>query len=406
RAVVRAPRLRASRRLRRVPAPRRVRRGHVVARDRPLPRVARVARVPRAPGGPPPAAPRRGRRGVPPARRAAPVADPPGRRGLAARPRGRARRGRSARRRWLGRGPRRGRGGTGVSALVIRAARLVEPDGAASPPVDVTVRAGRVESVASAAAGAPGDAAVLDAGGRLLLPGFVDAHVHGEAAVLDEDVQLAMLRQGVTSVVVGQDGVSWAPSPRPGEATAGSAGTEPGGSLHDAAAWASGYLAAINGEPPTSRGGPAADLLATYDGTTRVNVGYLAPHGTIRYAVLGPAARPASRGEVDRMVALLAGALDDGALGMSTGLEYVPAAYADEAELVALTSVLAARGLPHVSHMRGYEDRAGPAFAELVRVARASGAATHVSHYHGPAAELLGYVDDARAQGLDVTFDT
>src|SRR5690606_29420412 len=242
--------------------------------------------------------------------------------------------------------------------------------------------------------------------GRLLLPGFVDAHVHGEAAVLDEDVQLAMLRQGVTSVVVGQDGVSWAPSPRPGEATAGSAGTEPGGSLHDAAAWASGYFAAINGEHPTFRGGPVADLLATYDGTTRVNVGYLAPHGTIRYAVLGPAARPASRGEVDRMVALLAGALDDGALGMSTGLEYVPAAYADEAELVALTSVLAARGLPHVSHMRGYEDKAGPAFAELVRIARTSGVATHVSHYHGPAAELLGYVDDAHAQGLDVTFDS
>ena len=293
-----------------------------------------------------------------------------------------------------------------MSTLVIRGARLVEPDGAASPPVDVTVRAGRVEIVAPAAAGAPDAAAALDAGGRLLLPGFVDAHVHGEAAVLDEDVQLAMLRQGVTSVVVGQDGVSWAPSPRPGESTAGGAGTEPGGSLHDAAAWASGYFAAINGEHPTFRGGPVADLLATYDGTTRVNVGYLAPHGTIRYAVLGPAARSAARGEVDRMVALLAGALDDGALGMSTGLEYVPAAYADEAELVALTSVLAARGLPHVSHMRGYEDRAGPAFAELVRVARASGAATHVSHYHGPAAELLGYVDDARDQGLDVTFDS
>ncbi len=68
--------------------------------------------------------------------------------------------------------------------------------------------------------------------------------------------------------------------------------------------------------------------------------------------------------------------------------------------------MLAARGLPHVSHMRGYEGKAGPAFAELVRVARTSGVATHVSHYHGPAAELLGYVDDAHAQGLDVTFDS
>ncbi|QJW36053.1 N-acyl-D-amino-acid deacylase family protein [Cellulosimicrobium protaetiae] len=291
-----------------------------------------------------------------------------------------------------------------MSALVVRGARLVLPDGGASSPVDVTVRAGRVESVAPAAATAPADADVLDAGERLLLPGFVDAHVHGEAAVLDEDVQLAMLRQGVTSVVVGQDGVSYAPSPAPGEASG--PGDETASGLHDAATWASGYFAAINGEHPTFRGGSVADLLATYDRSTRVNVGYLAPHGTIRYAVLGAAARTATPAETDRMRALLTAALDDGALGMSTGLEYVPATYADEAELVALTGVLAARRLPHVSHMRGYEDKAGPAFAELVRVARASGVATHVSHYHGPAAELLGYVDDAHAQGLDVTFDS
>ncbi|WP_086150855.1 amidohydrolase family protein [Cellulosimicrobium sp. KWT-B] len=288
-----------------------------------------------------------------------------------------------------------------MSALVVRGARLVEPDGGPSAPVDVTVRAGRVEGVAPAAGTAPAGADVLDADGRLLLPGFVDAHVHGEAAVLDDDVQLAMLRQGVTSVVVGQDGVSYAPSPRP-DADGGPAAS----GLHDAAAWASGYFAAINGEHPTFRGGSVADLLATYDGTTRVNVGYLAPHGTIRYAVLGAAARPATPAETDRMLALLASALDDGSLGLSTGLEYVPATYADEAELVALARVLAARGVPHVSHMRGYEDRAGPAFAELVRVARASGVATHVSHYHGPAAELLGYVDDAHAAGLDVTFDS
>ncbi|WP_264030006.1 N-acyl-D-amino-acid deacylase family protein [Cellulosimicrobium sp. SH8] len=291
-----------------------------------------------------------------------------------------------------------------MSALVVRGARLVEPDGGASVPVDVTVHAGRVESIVPAGSAAPAGVDTLDAGGRLLLPGFVDAHVHGEAAVLDEDVQLAMLRQGVTSVVVGQDGVSYAPSPAPGEERA--AGDETASGLHDAAAWAAGYFAAINGAHPTFRGGSVADLLATYDRTTRVNVGYLAPHGTIRYAVLGAAARAATPAETDRMRALLTAALDDGALGMSTGLEYVPATYADEAELVALTSVLAARGLPHVSHMRGYEDKAGPAFAELVRVARTSGVATHVSHYHGPAAELLGYVDDAHAQGLDVTFDS
>ncbi|MGN7704522.1 hypothetical protein ACTJIY_10165, partial [Cellulosimicrobium sp. 22598] len=77
-----------------------------------------------------------------------------------------------------------------MSALVVRGARLVGPDGGASSPVDVTVRGGRVESVgpAAGARALPEDVVVLDAGGRLVLPGFVDAHVHGEAAVLDEDV--------------------------------------------------------------------------------------------------------------------------------------------------------------------------------------------------------------------------
>ncbi|WP_454043100.1 N-acyl-D-amino-acid deacylase family protein [Cellulosimicrobium sp. Marseille-Q8652] len=278
--------------------------------------------------------------------------------------------------------------------LVVHGARLPAADGGFSGPVDVMLAGGRVASVSPAgrSTALPDGARLLDAGGRLALPGLIDAHVHGAAAVLDDDVQLAMLRQGVTGIVVGQDGVSYAPSPPD--------------AAHDAHAWASAYFAAIDGEHPTFRGGSLADLLATYDGTTRVNVGSLAAHGTIRYAVLGPAARAATAAERDRMVALLRAALDDGALGMSTGLEYVPAAYADEDEVVALARVVAARGLPHVSHMRGYEDRAGPAFAELVRIARAAGVATHVSHYHGPADELVGYVDDARAAGLDVTFDS
>lgn len=304
---------------------------------------------------------------------------------------------------------------TGTGTLRITAARLPQPDGTLSDPVDLHVVRGRVAAITRPGGAGPGTAspggarpggagpggtrpaerpaeqpesATLDAGGRVALPGLIDTHTHAEAAVLDPEVQLALLRQGVTTVVTGQDGVSFAPS--------------------DAATyrWAAGYFAAINGEHPTFSGGSVRELLATYDGTTPVNVAYLAPHGTIRYRAMGTAQRPATDDELARMVALLGEALDDGACGLSTGLEYVPAAYADERELVALASVVAARGLPHVSHMRGYEERAGGAFAELTRIARASGVATHVSHFHGPAAELAGLVDDARSGGLDVTFDS
>ncbi|WP_235915304.1 N-acyl-D-amino-acid deacylase family protein [Puerhibacterium puerhi] len=274
-----------------------------------------------------------------------------------------------------------------MTDLVVRGALLPQPDGGTSGPQDLHVTAGRVAAVVPSGRPLP-DVAVLEADERLALPGFVDAHTHAVAAVFDPEVQLALLRQGVTSVVVGQDGVGPAPSD---EATA---------------TWAAQYFAAIDGAHPFFGGGSVAQLLATYDGTTPVNVATLVPHGTLRRLVTGAAQRPATGDEVARMVAVLEQALDDGAVGLSTGLEYVPAAWADEAELVALCRAVARRGLPHVSHMRGYEAAAPGAFAELERVARASGVATHVSHLHGPADLLGALVDDAAATGLDVTFDS
>ncbi|RPF22417.1 family 20 glycosylhydrolase [Myceligenerans xiligouense] len=294
------------------------------------------------------------------------------------------------------------RGGRPPAAevTVVRGARLPLPDGSLSEPVDLHLADGRVARVAPAGAGPVPDGPVtdcpapdghapagpvLDADGRIALPGLIDAHSHAEGTVFDPDVQLALLRQGVTTVVTGQDGVSYAPGD---------------------GSWPAAYFAAILGDHPRYRGPRVRDLLAGYDGTVPVNVAYLAPHGTIRHAVLGGSPKRATKKDLARLRALLRQALADGACGLSTGLEYVPGGYADERELVTLAEVVAKRGLPHVSHMRGYEDKAGDAFAELVRVARASGAATHVSHYHGPAAELAGYVDEARAEGLDVTFDS
>ena len=312
---------------------------------------------------------------------------------------------------------------------VVHGVRLPDASSTTGLTEPVDLHLGRRVIAVSPAGRRPTGVDVLDGDGRVALPGLVDAHVHGEAAVLDPEVQHAMLRQGVTSIVVGQDGVSFAPSHVTGaeslrsagaalsHATGTGAGTDRIPARHpsssssasadlDATTWASRYFSAINGEHPTFRGGGVADLLATYDGTTPVNVAYLVPHGTLRYALLGDSDRPATPAERDLLVAALVDGLDAGAVGMSTGLEYVPAAYADREELVALALVLARRGLPHVSHMRGYEDRAGAAMAELVSIAVETGVATHVSHYHGPAAELAGYVDDALASGLDVSFDS
>nr|WP_221473592.1 amidohydrolase family protein [Planomonospora venezuelensis] len=270
---------------------------------------------------------------------------------------------------------------TSVFDVLIHGGRVVDGTGAAPYPADVGVRDGRIEAVGDLSRADVPRAARIDASGRLVAPGFIDAHVHGDATVLDPEVQLAALRQGVTTFVLGQDGLSFAPS------------------SPQALRFVTRYFAAINGAHPALDGGPVsvARLLATYDRTTALNTAYLVPHGTVRHTA---GADPAA------MLRLVERGLEEGAAGLSSGLEYIPGRYGDAAELAALCAPVAAAGLPYVTHMRGYEEKASAGMAEARLIAERSGAALHVSHYHGPGAELAGMVDDALAAGLDVTFDS
>src|SRR5699024_3866518 len=122
-------------------------------------------------------------------------------------------------------------------------------------------------------------------------------------------------------------------------------------------AWASEYFAAINGPHPSVAGGSVAGLLSTNDGTVPLNVAYLVPSGTVRHQVMGRADRPDGPEERAAMTALVAKAVADGAVGLSTGLDYTPGLFADADEIAALCTPLAPAGLPYVTHMRGgYEE--------------------------------------------------
>lgn len=271
---------------------------------------------------------------------------------------------------------------------VIRGGWVV--DGTAAPPFrsDLAVAGAEIAAVGVL----PGAIAhrEIDASGRYLMPGFVDAHAHGDALAATEDVQLAALRQGVTTLVLGQDGLSFAPA---------SAATV------DAVAR---YFGPINGPcPPELAGGcSVADLLSHYDRSTALNVAYLAPAGTIRAEHKGFADGPSSDSEIRAMRSTVERALADGAVGVSTGLEYVPGRFAGAGEVAAMCAPLAETGGVYVSHMRGYEADAWRGIAELVDIARRSGAAAHASHYHGPANMLTSLVDGARDEGVDLTFDS
>ena len=272
--------------------------------------------------------------------------------------------------------------------LVLRNGWVV--DGSGCPPMraDLAVTGDRIEAVGHLPEGTGREE--MDVGGCLVLPGLIDAHVHGDALLGDPEVQEAALRQGVTTFVLGQDGVSFAPSDA---ATATYAGE---------------YFAAVNGPTPVELrdGVSVAELLGWYDGASALNAAYLVPHGTIRYRVLRDAPRPPEAEELAAMRRLVEEGLAEGAVGLSTGLDYLPGRHADAEEIAALCAPVAAAGLPYVTHMRGYEALADVGVAEVERIAALSGVAVHISHYHGPANMLAGLVDGARDRGIDVTFDS
>ncbi|WP_159573301.1 amidohydrolase family protein [Curtobacterium sp. 18060] len=267
--------------------------------------------------------------------------------------------------------------------VLLRGGSVLGADGA---PVraDVLVTDAVIRAV-GADLDAPADAHVIDCDGRLVLPGFVDAHSHAGSLVFDEGVQLALLRQGVTTIVTGQDGVG----PAPGD-----------GSYADT------YFAAIDGPHPTYRGGGVDGLLTTYDGTTPINVATLVPAGTVRHEVMGDDPGPADSAQLAAMRELVRDGLADGAVGLATGLDYVPGLFAGTAELAALcTEVAAVDGL-YVSHMRGgYEGNARAGLDEIADIVRASGVRAHVSHLHAPVDLAVTALAELEAEGAPMSFD-
>ncbi|MGH8888367.1 MAG: amidohydrolase family protein, partial [Acidothermaceae bacterium] len=124
------------------------------------------------------------------------------------------------------------------------------------------------------------------------------------------------------------------------------------------------------------------------------------------YEVLGAVSRRAEPDEVAAMQRLAEAGFEQGALGLSSGLDYVPGRFADAAELGALSQVATRYGAPYVTHMRGYEAAAANGISEVRRIAELSGVSPHVSHYHGPANMLTALIDELRADGIDATFDS
>ncbi|MDB5308970.1 MAG: N-acyl-D-glutamate deacylase [Gemmataceae bacterium] len=272
--------------------------------------------------------------------------------------------------------------------LIIRNGRVVDGSGLPWVRADVGITGDRIAAVGPL--GAAEAKTVLDAAGKVVCPGFVDAHVHGDLALLADPAHEPAVRQGVTTYVLGQDGVAFAP---------GSPATQQ---------YIRRYTAGFNGNFPTpgKEWRTVADYLALFDRSCAINVCTLIPNGNVRMEAMGLDSRKPTAAELRHMRQLVREGMDQGAVGVSSGLDYVPSIYADEDELAALCEEIAPFGGVYVTHMRGYNPQKAPAaLAEVFNIGRRAGCGVHVSHFNCLADQTVPLLEAARAVGVDVTFD-
>ena len=242
-----------------------------------------------------------------------------------------------------------------------------------------------------------GSAHRIDARGMIVAPGFIDMHSHSGLVLMEDPHHEPKVRQGVTTEVIGVDGCSYAPMP--GE--------------DDLRAFVR-FNAGLDGRPDIDyQWRTVAGYLSRLDRRIAINAAYLIGNSALRICTVGWEDRPATRAELADMQALLREGMQEGAFGLSTGLDYPPGAYASTDELVALSGEGAQLGGIYHTHVR-YQlgDRFLDPFREALEIGRRSSIPIHVTHFYrrvnapGSSAQLLGVIEDGRDEGLDVTFDS
>jgi N-acyl-D-aspartate/D-glutamate deacylase len=246
--------------------------------------------------------------------------------------------------------------------IVFKGARLIDGTGGPSRKADLAVSGDRIARIDETGSIDPQSAKrVVDAAGLVLAPGFVDSHTHDDFAVIGDPAMRPKISQGVTTVIVGNCGISGAPirlkdSPPPPLNLLGQAKTFAYGSFAD-------YAAKVDAT------GPA------------VNVAALIGHGTLRVATMPDFSGRASPVEIDRMRKLLAESLDAGAIGFSTGLFYPINCGADADEVVALAEIVGAKGGVYTTHMRDEYDRVIDSLEETFDTAQRAKVPVVISHH-------------------------
>ena len=250
--------------------------------------------------------------------------------------------------------------------LLLRNARVVDGGGGAPYRADVAVRGETIVTIAPSIK-APATR-VVDIGGKVLAPGFIDVHNHGERRIFIVPTADNFVRQGVTTIIGGPDGASAVPLGQ--------------------------FLTRLSALPRS------------------VNIGSFVGQGSVRAAVMGRVNRPATPEEIDQMRGIVEQAMKDGAFGLSSGLIYVPGVFTPTAEIIELAKVAGRFGGHYQSHIRSEGSRVVEAVREAIDIGEKGHLSAQMTHHKivgdrfwGRSVEALRLVDEARARGIDVTID-
>jgi len=238
---------------------------------------------------------------------------------------------------------------------------------------------------------------VIDAQEKVVSPGFIDTHSHSDLEILINPYLESKIRQGITTEVLGQDGISMAPLP-----------------LDYVSPWRK-NLAGLDGDSDElSWDWQTTDgYLQLLEGTElATNLAYLVPHGNIRMEAMGLENCQPDAEQIERMKEVTRRALEAGVAGLSTGLIYMPCAYGRQQELIELCKVVAEYDRPLVIHQRSEADDILNSMAEVIKIGEESGVKIHFSHFKvcgkknwDKIPQVEKFLEEAQAKGLKVSFD-